>query len=112
MTDDQQPTKSDKTAAAKAVKEEVAGDAALADHAARSHGNPSVVHDEGSELVDPDPAFEGDPEIEEEVFVAPHYAFAGGNLGGQGMFLCSICSSLVQESRQDSHTAWHRNGVS
>lgn len=107
MTSDQQQ---DKTDAAKAVKEDLTDDKALMDAAARSHGNPAVVHDEGSELVDTDPAFEGDPAIEEEVYVAPHYAFAGAGMAGTNVTLCSVCSSLVKENSQEGHTNWHRNG--
>lgn len=93
---------------------------AEADLASRSHGNPAVVSDNNSELVDPDPAFDSpdSPSTLREDTVAPkealtvHYAHAGMSGGGQSVYTCSLCSALVQENSQVSHTAWHQNGVS
>ena len=38
------------------------------------------------------------------------YVFAGANLGGESLFLCTTCGALLQEPLQDTHTVWHRNG--
>lgn len=107
MTDNQQPTQ---TSVPTTGPDQHLDADAVGRVAARGHGNPTQVHDPGSDLVDTDDInlkTDTVPEVEEmKVF----YAFAGGNMGGQGLFTCSLCSGIVQEAQQDKHTQWHRNG--
>lgn len=78
------------------------------DLAQRSHGNPIVVNDPASDLVDTDPAHDTPASpTPRRVYEHGGYLFSGGNLGGQAVFECLDCHGMIQELQQDNHAFWH-----
>lgn len=55
---------------------------------------------------------ENDPQVPVEKpmkkpFLAPHYDFAGANLGGQSVYNCGSCWAVVLRDQLEAHTFWH-----